>query len=97
MKVMDSPNLTTPRKWLSSKRKPNKTTVSNFHSCTALHSTQAVEHLVPRPIEACQYNRTLIKATRKDGRYTKNWCNYTGKVAIVVELFSKTRICNLSV
>lgn len=57
---------------------------------------QAVEHLVPRPIEACQYNETLIKVTRKDGRYTKNWCNYTWKVAIV-ELFSKTRICNLSV
>jgi hypothetical protein len=52
--------------------------------------------LIPRPIEACQYNETLIKVTRKDGGYTKNQSNYTRKVAIV-ELFSKTRICNLSV
>jgi hypothetical protein len=42
--------------------------------------------LVPRPIEACQYNETLIKVTRKDDGYTKNQSNYTRKVAIV-ELF----------
>lgn len=56
----------------------NKTTVNNFHNCKT-YSMQAVEHLAPRPIEACQYNETLIKVTRKDGRCIKTRIIILGK------------------